>query len=73
VATGVVIAAVACGWWVGPLAAAAVAAALAVGALAVRALGGITGDVLGALEQVAECLVLVTVTALATRHHLWWR
>ena len=33
----------------------------------------ITGDVLGAVEQVAECLVLVVVTALATRHPLWWR
>jgi adenosylcobinamide-GDP ribazoletransferase len=48
-------------------------AALAVGWLAVRKLGGLTGDVLGAVEQVAECLVLVTITALASRHALWWR
>ena len=39
----------------------------------VRKIGGITGDVLGAVEQVAECLVLVVVTGLATRHRLWWR
>ena len=70
---GVGIAAVATGWWVGPLAAAAVVAAVAVGALAMRKIGGITGDVLGAVEQVTECLVLVVVTALAPRHPLWWR
>jgi adenosylcobinamide-GDP ribazoletransferase len=70
---GIAIAAAATGWWVGPLVAAGVVAAVAVGALAVRKIGGITGDVLGAVEQVAECLVLVVVTALATRHPLWWR
>ena len=67
------IAAVATGWWVGPLAAAGVVAAVAVGALAMRKIGGVTGDVLGAVEQVTECLVLVVVTALAPRHPLWWR
>ena len=71
--SGAGIAAVATGWWVGPLAAAAVVAAVAVGALAMRKIGGVTGDVLGAVEQVTECLVLVVVTALAPRHPLWWR
>jgi adenosylcobinamide-GDP ribazoletransferase len=61
----IVIAAVATGWWAGPLAAAAVAGAALVAFLAWRTIGGITGDVLGAIEQVAECAVLVTVTALA--------
>jgi hypothetical protein len=28
--------------------------------------------VLGAIEQVAECLILVTVTGLASRHAIWW-
>jgi adenosylcobinamide-GDP ribazoletransferase len=37
-----------------------------------RKIGGVTGDVLGAVEQVVECLVLVVVTGLATRHALWW-
>lgn len=73
VVSGVVIAALATGWWVGPLAAAAVVGAAAVGALAMRKIDGITGDVLGAVEQVTECLVLVVVTALATRHPVWWR
>ncbi len=61
----VVIAAVATGWWAGPLAVAAIAGAVVVAFLAWRTIGGITGDVLGAIEQVAECAVLVTVTALA--------
>jgi len=71
--SGAAIAALATGWWAGPLAAAGVAAALAVGVLGLRKIGGITGDVLGAVEQVTECLVLVVVTALAARHELWWR
>ena len=53
-------------------AAAAALAAVAVALLARRAFGGITGDVLGAVEQVAECLVLVTVSGLAARHTIWW-
>jgi adenosylcobinamide-GDP ribazoletransferase len=46
---------------------------VAVGVLAMRKIGGVTGDVLGAVEQVTECLVLVAVTALAPRHALWWQ
>ena len=71
-AAGVAIAAVAVGWWVGPFVIAAIAGAGAVGWLSMRKLGGITGDVLGAAEQVVECLVLVTATGLATRYNLWW-
>ena len=68
-ATGVVaavIAAAATGWWALPLAAAVAVGALIVVVLARRAFGGITGDVLGAIEQVGECAALVVVTALAT-------
>lgn len=64
--------AVATGWWIGPLAVVALIPTLIVIALARRAFGGITGDVLGAIEQAAECAVLVTVTALAPRHAIWW-
>ena len=69
----VAIAAIAAGWWVGPLAVAAIVPAVIVVALAIRALGGITGDVLGAVEQCVECAVLVGVTALAARDTVWWR
>ena len=68
----VAIAALATGWWVGPLALAAVVGAAAVATLARRAFGGVTGDVLGAIEQVAEILVLVAVSGLAQRHAVWW-
>jgi adenosylcobinamide-GDP ribazoletransferase len=61
----VAIAAIATGWWAGPLAAAAAASAALVAFWARRAIGGITGDVLGAIEQVAECAVLVVITGLA--------
>ena len=66
-AAGVALAAVAVGW---PAALALVAAALAmvaVGALALVKIGGIAGDVLGAVEQIAECLVLVVLAALVDR------
>lgn len=64
--------ALATGWWIGPLAVAAAVPAVLVVMVARRALGGITGDVLGAVEQVAECTVLVAVTVLARHHRVWW-
>jgi adenosylcobinamide-GDP ribazoletransferase len=75
IAAGVVavaIGAAATGWWVLPLAVTAALAAVIVAAVAVRAFGGISGDVLGAVEQVAECFVLVVVTGLAMRSDVWW-
>lgn len=72
IAGGVLLVAIATGWWVGPLAIAAMVGALAVAGLAVRKIGGVVGDVLGAAEQVAECLVLIAVAGLAAHHPLWW-
>jgi adenosylcobinamide-GDP ribazoletransferase len=72
VVTATIIAAVLTGWWVGALVVAAAAGAAAVAWLAVRKIGGSTGDVLGAVEQVAECLVLVVAVGLAREHQLWW-
>jgi len=69
---GAAIGALAVGWWVAPLFAAALVAVAAVGALAMRKIQGISGDVLGAAEQVAECVVLVVATGLAAHHTLWW-
>jgi adenosylcobinamide-GDP ribazoletransferase len=66
------IGALATGWWVGPLALGAVVGGAAVVRLAVRKIGGISGDVLGAVEQVTECLCLVIATGLAAHHTLWW-
>jgi adenosylcobinamide-GDP ribazoletransferase len=60
------------GWWVVPLALAAALGAAAVIRLAHRAFDGISGDLLGAVEQVGECLVLVVVSGLAMHHRPWW-
>jgi adenosylcobinamide-GDP ribazoletransferase len=70
---GIAITALTVGWWAGPVALAAVVAAAAVGALAKHKIGGLSGDVLGACEQVAECVCLVVVSGLAARHCLWWQ
>jgi adenosylcobinamide-GDP ribazoletransferase len=72
IAVALAIVVVVTGWWAGPLIAAALAGACAVALLAMRKIGGLTGDVLGAVEQVVECLVIVTVSGLASRHSLWW-
>ncbi len=72
VAIGIAITAVAVGWWVGPLLGASLASAVAVGALAKHKIDGISGDVLGACQQVAECACLVMLSGLATHHSLWW-
>lgn len=72
VTAALAIAALAVGWWVGPLALAAAVVAAIVMMVAHRAFGGVSGDILGAVEQLAECFVLVAVTGLAMRHPLWW-
>ena len=66
------ITAVATGWWVGPLVVAAAVGAALVARLAVRTFEGVSGDHLGATEQVVECLVLVVVSGLALRGSPWW-
>jgi adenosylcobinamide-GDP ribazoletransferase len=60
------------GWWVGPLAIAAAVGAAIVIRLAHRCFDGISGDLLGAVEQVGECLVLIVVSGLALHHAPWW-
>jgi adenosylcobinamide-GDP ribazoletransferase len=71
------IGAVFAGAWVVPAALAAAVGAGAVGAASVRRLGGITGDVLGAAQQVAEVAVLLFGAAAATSGGSWsvpwWR
>jgi adenosylcobinamide-GDP ribazoletransferase len=72
IAAGIVAVTVLAGWWVVPFLGAAAVGTVATVWLAVRKIGGLTGDVLGAVEQVVECLVLVVASGLATRHDLWW-
>jgi adenosylcobinamide-GDP ribazoletransferase len=68
----IALGALAVGWWVLPLTVAAGIGAVIVALIAHRAFGGVSGDILGAVEQVAECLVLVVVSGLALRHSIWW-
>jgi adenosylcobinamide-GDP ribazoletransferase len=72
IGVGLAITALVSGWWVGPLALAAALGAAAVVRIADRAFEGISGDLLGAVEQVGECLVLIVVTGLALHHQPWW-
>jgi adenosylcobinamide-GDP ribazoletransferase len=72
VGSALAVTALVTGWWVGPLAVAAAIGAAAVARLAVRAFEGVSGDHLGATEQVVECLVLVVVAGLARHHAPWW-
>lgn len=76
VVSGLGLAAAAVGAWVFPAAGLAALGAVVVGGLAVRKLGGISGDVLGATQQVAEGLVLLLAAAVATNGWAplaWWR
>jgi adenosylcobinamide-GDP ribazoletransferase len=66
------LAGIAIGWWAVPALGVALVAVLVTGALARHKIGGISGDVLGAAEQVAEGSVLVLLSAVALHHPLWW-
>jgi adenosylcobinamide-GDP ribazoletransferase len=72
IAGGIGITAAVTGWWILPFLVAAGIGTAAVVVLAVRKIGGLAGDVLGAVEQVVECLVLVVASGLAARHTIWW-
>ncbi|MBI4933514.1 MAG: adenosylcobinamide-GDP ribazoletransferase [Actinobacteria bacterium] len=65
VIAGIAITTLAVGWWAAALTGAALVAVVGTGMLARRKIGGISGDVLGATEQVAECLCLVVLSAQA--------
>lgn len=67
---------IALGWWVAAFALLTVAGAGLVGLLAWRNIGGFTGDVLGAAQQVGEVSLLVLAAALASSGLIegaWWR
>jgi adenosylcobinamide-GDP ribazoletransferase len=71
---GLAIAVVALGPWAGGAVGAVLVGGGAVTVLARRKIGGFSGDVLGAVEQVAEGAVLVAVSAVARAGHVvWWR
>jgi len=64
------------GLWVAPACLLAAGAAWAMGRFALRKIGGLTGDVLGAAQQAAETLILLLGGAVVTRGWPglpWWR
>ncbi|MGD9705037.1 MAG: adenosylcobinamide-GDP ribazoletransferase [Acidimicrobiia bacterium] len=62
------------GLWAGLAVGAVSLTSIAVVVLAQRKIGGMSGDVLGAIEQVGECAVLVVVAGVVHAGHLpWWR
>lgn len=72
IAVGTTISALLMGWWIAPV---VVVTILVVGAMhrwTDHKIGGFSGDLLGATEQVAEIAVLVLVSVLARHHSLWW-
>lgn len=72
VALALATGAVATGWWIGPFALATAASVLLVAVLALRAFGGVNGDLLGAAEQAAEIAILLTASGLAAAHAVYW-
>lgn len=75
--TGLAVGALLVGWWTLVLLGAVAVGAACTGLLARRKIGGISGDVLGAAEQVGECLCMVVMAGLATHSSalhcaLWW-
>lgn len=76
VASGAAIGGLAAGIWILPALVLGAAAAAIVGRLAVSKIGGISGDFLGAAEQIAECFILVlgaAIVANAWPSAAWWR
>ena len=72
IASGIALSTVVLGWWIGPALIGAALAAGIMGWLSWRALGGVTGDTLGAIEQVAEIAVLIVIVAIGTRFAPYW-
>jgi adenosylcobinamide-GDP ribazoletransferase len=70
VGAALVVGAVGLGAWVVPAALLTAVGAAGVTALALRRFGGTTGDVLGAVQQVTEILVLVLASVVAANG--WW-
>ena len=73
VATGLAISFLATGWWAVPAVALAVLVVVVLRRAALARVGGVTGDLLGACEQVAELLALAVVAVAAWQGWApWW-
>jgi adenosylcobinamide-GDP ribazoletransferase len=76
VAAGLLISVLAIGWWAGLAAVGCAVIAWWIGRAARRRIGGVTGDVLGAIQQCALIVVLLLASAVETQAWAplaWWR
>jgi adenosylcobinamide-GDP ribazoletransferase len=67
---GLVVASLVVGRWAAPLVAVVLVTVVSVRWISVRKIGGISGDVLGTCEQIAECLCLAVLAGIAGHHAL---
>lgn len=65
---GLALATAVVGWYAAPLAGVALFSIVTVRWLSLRKIGGLSGDVLGTCEQIAECLSLVVLSGLVLHH-----
>jgi adenosylcobinamide-GDP ribazoletransferase len=73
IGSGLALSAAAAGWWVGPALLLTVPASAIVRRVAVSRIGGVTGDILGACEQLTEIVALVVIAGAAWRGWSpWW-
>ena len=73
IGSGLALSAAAAGWWVGPALLLTVLASAVVRRVAVSRIGGVTGDILGACEQLTEIVTLVLIAGAAWRGWSpWW-
>jgi adenosylcobinamide-GDP ribazoletransferase len=66
------IVAVVAGWWAAVALGAILATTVVMVAWSRRKIGGISGDVLGAIEQCGEVAVFVVLSMVAAHHQPWW-
>jgi adenosylcobinamide-GDP ribazoletransferase len=67
---GLAVAAIVVGRWAAPLVAVVLVTVVSVRWISIRKIGGISGDVLGTCEQIAECLCLAVLAGIAAHHAL---
>ena len=67
---GLAVAAIVVGRWALPLVAVVLVTVVSVRWISMRKIGGISGDVLGTCEQIAECLCLAVLAGIAAHHML---
>ncbi len=72
ISVGLAISALAIGWWSLPALGGTVVLASIMNLWTNHKIGGFSGDLLGATEQVAEIALLVLISILSRHHSLWW-